>query len=340
MSAKRERPRRKLPTGIQNFREIREDDCYYVDKTAFIRRLVDEGQHYFLSRPRRFGKSLFLDTLKELFEGSEGAVRGSGRPRWLGLVGSPSGAAPRLQQRPLRRAGLSAHEPDDAVGRHRTADRRRFGPRHRARALPPSHRRVARARGAARGPCWSTSTTKPILDALGETGGRPGEPRLPARAVFDHQVRGRAHQVHPAHRGQQILQGQPVLGPEQPRRHHPRAGGTRPSAATPTQTSTKCSRRSCRALDRDRVRDWVQRLRLARRAESLQPLRCAAALSPPPVRGRGGSRPARRRSWWTRCSRAASALWNSTACAPATSCWAPSTWTTSPPRRCCSRPAT
>ena len=57
MAAKRERPRRKLPTGIQNFREIREDDCYYVDKTAFIRRLVDEGKHYFLSRPRRFGKT-------------------------------------------------------------------------------------------------------------------------------------------------------------------------------------------------------------------------------------------------------------------------------------------
>ena len=76
MSAKRERPRRKLPTGIQTFREIRGDDCYYVDKTAFIRRLVDEGKHYFLSRPRRFGKSLFLDTLKELFEGSEALFEG------------------------------------------------------------------------------------------------------------------------------------------------------------------------------------------------------------------------------------------------------------------------
>ena len=46
-------------------------DCYYVDKTGFIARLLDEGKHYFLSRPRRFGKSLFLDTLKELFEGNE-----------------------------------------------------------------------------------------------------------------------------------------------------------------------------------------------------------------------------------------------------------------------------
>ena len=63
--------KRRLPIGIQTFRKIRDEDCYYVDKTAYIRRLLDEGTHYFLSRPRRFGKSLFLDTLKELFEGNE-----------------------------------------------------------------------------------------------------------------------------------------------------------------------------------------------------------------------------------------------------------------------------
>ena len=61
---------------MQTFREIRERDCYYVDKTAFIRRLLDEGKHYFLSRPRRFGKSLFLDTCKELFEGNEALFEG------------------------------------------------------------------------------------------------------------------------------------------------------------------------------------------------------------------------------------------------------------------------
>ena len=63
--------KRRLPIGIQTFRKIWQEDCYYVDKTAYIRRLLDEGTHYFLSRPRRFGKSLFLDTLKELFEGNE-----------------------------------------------------------------------------------------------------------------------------------------------------------------------------------------------------------------------------------------------------------------------------
>ena len=68
--------KRKLPTGIQTFRRIREEGGYYVDKTAFIQQLVAEGTHYFLSRPRRFGKSLLLDTIKELFEGSEALFAG------------------------------------------------------------------------------------------------------------------------------------------------------------------------------------------------------------------------------------------------------------------------
>ena len=68
--------RRKLPIGIQTFREIREEGHYYVDKTSFIQRLVENGKHYFLSRPRRFGKSLLVDTIKELFEGSEPLFRG------------------------------------------------------------------------------------------------------------------------------------------------------------------------------------------------------------------------------------------------------------------------
>ena len=69
-------PRRKLPIGLQSFRKIREEHCYYADKTTYIRRLLDDGTHYFLSRPRRFGKSLFLDTCKELLEGNEPLFEG------------------------------------------------------------------------------------------------------------------------------------------------------------------------------------------------------------------------------------------------------------------------
>ncbi|MDE2907218.1 MAG: AAA family ATPase, partial [Acidobacteriota bacterium] len=69
--------RRRLPAGIQTFRRIREEGYYYVDKTAYALRIArSAGAHYFLSRPRRFGKSLFVDTLKELYEGSEPLFRG------------------------------------------------------------------------------------------------------------------------------------------------------------------------------------------------------------------------------------------------------------------------
>ncbi len=68
--------RRQLPIGIQDFRTIREQDFYYVDKTSHIQRLVNQGRYYFMSRPRRFGKSLLVDTLRELFEGNEPLFRG------------------------------------------------------------------------------------------------------------------------------------------------------------------------------------------------------------------------------------------------------------------------
>ncbi len=60
----------RLPIGTQTFRHVRGRNRHYVDKTGFAQQLVREGTHYFLSRPRRFGKSLFVDTLKELFEGN------------------------------------------------------------------------------------------------------------------------------------------------------------------------------------------------------------------------------------------------------------------------------
>ena len=75
--------RKRLPIGIQTFREIREDDYYYVDKTSLALRLIEGGKYYFLSRPRRFGKSLFLDMLGELFAGSKALFQGLyAQDRW------------------------------------------------------------------------------------------------------------------------------------------------------------------------------------------------------------------------------------------------------------------
>lgn len=60
-----------LPIGIQNFEKIREDNYLYVDKTALVYQLVSTGSYYFLSRPRRFGKSLLLSTLYSYFNGDK-----------------------------------------------------------------------------------------------------------------------------------------------------------------------------------------------------------------------------------------------------------------------------
>ncbi|MCX7759166.1 MAG: AAA family ATPase, partial [bacterium] len=67
---------KKLPIGISSFEKIRTDNYYYVDKTHFIKKLFDQGSYYFLSRPRRFGKSLFLDTIKCAFEGKKDLFTG------------------------------------------------------------------------------------------------------------------------------------------------------------------------------------------------------------------------------------------------------------------------
>ena len=64
-----------LPIGFSSLRTIRERNCYYVDKTDHALRLVEGGAYYFLSRPRRFGKTLLVDTLQKLFEGSEELFR-------------------------------------------------------------------------------------------------------------------------------------------------------------------------------------------------------------------------------------------------------------------------
>ena len=66
-----------LPIGIQSFNIIREENYYYVDKTRFVHELIKEGgKYYFLSRPRRFGKSLFVDTLNRAFLGQKEYFKG------------------------------------------------------------------------------------------------------------------------------------------------------------------------------------------------------------------------------------------------------------------------
>jgi len=67
---------RKLPIGIQDFEYLRTNNFLYVDKTQYVFQLMQHGKPYFLGRPRRFGKSLFLSTLKAYFEGKKELFEG------------------------------------------------------------------------------------------------------------------------------------------------------------------------------------------------------------------------------------------------------------------------
>lgn len=68
--------RKKYPIGIQNFESLRNDGYFYVDKTSLVYQLVNSGRYYFLSRPRRFGKSLLVSTLEAYFEGKRELFEG------------------------------------------------------------------------------------------------------------------------------------------------------------------------------------------------------------------------------------------------------------------------
>ena len=178
--------RRKLPIGIQTFRTLREQGCYYVDKTGYAKRLADEGGRYFLSRPRRFGKSLFLDTLKELFEGSEPLFRGLAVHEPVGLVGQPCRDSPELRGRRLHAAGLSAGGPSGSTGGPRGTRRRPGTDGQRAGTPAASDHGAARThrpgRGGAGGRVRQADPRRPR-----GTRTRPPQPQPAARALRDHQ---------------------------------------------------------------------------------------------------------------------------------------------------------
>ena len=67
---------RKLPIGVQDFENLRSEGFIYIDKTRYIYDLAHYGKAYFLSRPRRFGKSLLLSTMRAYFEGKRELFRG------------------------------------------------------------------------------------------------------------------------------------------------------------------------------------------------------------------------------------------------------------------------
>ena len=67
---------KKLPLGIQTFSDIIRENYLYVDKTEEIYKLITEGKYFFLSSPRRFGKSILISTLEDIFSGNKELFRG------------------------------------------------------------------------------------------------------------------------------------------------------------------------------------------------------------------------------------------------------------------------
>ena len=158
-----------LPIGIQSFRNIRERNCYYVDKTGYALRLFREGTHFFLSRPRRFGKSLFVDTLAHLFEGHRRLFEGlEAYEHWDWSVRYPvvrldfaglNATTPGVLEKDVL-AQLAEVESDAGVRAHRSSAPRRF--RHLVRTL---HREAGQP------VCVLVDEyDKPILDALDNPG--------------------------------------------------------------------------------------------------------------------------------------------------------------------------
>ncbi len=91
---------RKLPIGIQSFDKLRTENYLYVDKTEFIYQMAYQGVPYFLSRPRRFGKSLLLSTFKAYFEGKKELFRGLAIEKLEAEVRSAQGRAEAIVKTP------------------------------------------------------------------------------------------------------------------------------------------------------------------------------------------------------------------------------------------------
>jgi hypothetical protein len=311
-----------------------------VDKTGFALHLIEQGSHYFLSRPRRFGKSLFLDTLAELFEGNEALFQGlAAHSRWDWGRRFPVVRLSFAEGVLRDRAELDAR-----IDKLLRLNAERLGlvlPDEPGVAIRFSELiRLAHARHGERVVVLVDEYDKPILDNLADAD--------TARAMRDglrnlySVIKGADAEIRFAfltgvskfskvslfsglNNLNDITVDPQLLG--HLRLHRGRSGSDlRAGAARPGPGADP---------------RLVQRLQLDRRG-GLQPLRRAAAVPEARSSGPGGSRPPRRPSWSICCTERRTWL---PAARPAARerrgpALQPSTWTTSPPRRCCFRPAT
>jgi hypothetical protein len=120
-----------LPIGIQNFENLRRRNYLYVDKTARLLELVTRGERYFLSRPRRFGKSLTISTLDAMFSGKAELFKGLAAEVWVGRQAQNPAPVLRLDMSRMETANPSLFENSlcEALMRRASADVRFIGSR-------------------------------------------------------------------------------------------------------------------------------------------------------------------------------------------------------------------
>ena len=184
----------KYPIGVQNFESLRQDGYLYIDKTELVYKLVSEGRYYFLSRPRRFGKSLLISTLEAYFQGKKELFKGLAidtlEKEWTA--------------RPVLHIDLNARQYENAdslrqeINKHLELWETAYNSPYGDRALEerfyhvippaPGHRQQAPA------------------------GGIPKHTQAVLRCAQDH---GRAHQVRDADRCHKIRQSQRIQRPQQ-----------------------------------------------------------------------------------------------------------------------------
>ena len=209
---------------METFRKLREQDCYYVDKTPYVERLLAEGTHYLLSRPRRLGKSLFLDTLKELFEGNRALFHGLHIHDGWELVGAPSGgrldfAGGSFKEPGLLEANVVMEQLAAVERRSEMAVEYLTAPGRFANLLKALHDRNGQPVAV-----LVDEYDKPILDAL-DTPDVARANRDYLRGLYGVIKSSDAHVRFTLVTGvSTFTKVKPVLRSEQPHRHHPGSG--------------------------------------------------------------------------------------------------------------------
>ena len=200
------------PVGIQNFEKIRKDGYCYIDKTALIYQLVKTGSYYFLSRPRRFGKSLLVSTLEAYFQGKKELFDGL----------AMEGLEKEWKRYPILHLDLNTEKYDTAEALDKKLElalsewESLYGSNPHEKSLATRFEgtiKRAAAKTGERVVILIDEYDKPMLQAIGDED-RQQAYRSTLKAFYG--ALGRLYQVRPPDGGDEVREGERVQRPEQP----------------------------------------------------------------------------------------------------------------------------